>query len=219
MAKQTLRSRDPNRILQRMFTTELHYGMFSDKADCLIGHGIRLFHRKGVHGTGLNELLAAAGMGKSQFYHYFENKEDFVCAVLRREMDVFLSRVASNIRTLECLDDFDAWFEPYLALARLPQNLGCPVGVIASEMSPSSEAVRKVAEESLQRWASAISEAMQGLKNSQPMIAEFDPIQVGQYMACTIQGALLMGRTLQDIAPISNTREQLKHYLNSFRQR
>lgn len=201
-----------------MFTTELHYGMFSDKADCLIGHGIRLFHRKGVNGTGLNELLAAAGMGKSQFYHYFENKEDFVCAVLRREMDVFLSRVASNIRTLDHLDDFDQWFEPYLALANLPQNLGCPVGVIASEMSPSSEVVRKVAAESLQRWASAISEAMQGLKQTQPMVDEFDPMKVGHHMACSIQGALLMGRTVQDAAPIRETRDQLRLYLQSFRQ-
>ena len=29
---------------------------------------------RGVRGTGLDDVLAAAGMGKGQFYHYFHDK-------------------------------------------------------------------------------------------------------------------------------------------------
>lgn len=196
-----------------MYTTELQTALFSDKADCLIAHGIRLFLQKGVQGTGVNEILAAAGMGKSQFYHYFENKDEFVCAVLRRAMDLFLSKIAWNIRTLRSLLEFDSWFEPYLALAGLPGNLGCPVGVIASEMSPSSPVIRRVACESMQRWLDALSEGLNLLKESQPLREDFQPRAFALHLASAIQGGFVLGRTLRSLEPIVSVREQTRHQL------
>ncbi len=216
MSRLLKHSEDPNEVLNYISTQPLDSKRFRNKADCLVGHGIRLFHRNGVNGTGLNELLEAAQMGKSQFYHYFNNKEDFVCEVVRREMDIFLRRIAPSCRTLKCLDDFDSWFEPYLALARLPGNLGCPVGAIASEMSPSSEKVRLAASESLQRWINAIAEGLMTWQAHESLRGDFCPQRTAQYLASTIQGALLMCRSFRSLDPILQVREQLKVYLGGF---
>ncbi len=39
-------------------------------------------HDQGVKATSIDEVLAASGTGKSQFYHYFANKADLVREVL-----------------------------------------------------------------------------------------------------------------------------------------
>ena len=41
-----------------------------------------LFAERGVAGTSLDEVLAAAGAGKGQFYHYFRGRDELVEAAV-----------------------------------------------------------------------------------------------------------------------------------------
>jgi AcrR family transcriptional regulator len=41
-----------------------------------------LFAERGVAGTSLDEVLAAAGAGKSQLYHYFHGRDELVEAAV-----------------------------------------------------------------------------------------------------------------------------------------
>lgn len=201
----------------RAWSGELSLEKCLDKREFLLAHGVRLFHRKGVNGTGLTELLDAAGMGRSQFYHYFENKEEFVCAVVRQEMDFFLERVAPATRRLSSLQGFDEWWEPYIALGHMPDNLGCPVGVIAMESSGSSERVRLASLEALRRWTAALAEGLHELKRAQPLRTDFDPEKVASLVASSIQGALLLGRTYRSTNHIQLAREHVRQLLQSYR--
>lgn len=210
-------SLDVLKILTKAWSRPLSPERYKDKAQYLVLHGVRLFHRKGVNGTGLAELLEAAEMGKSQFYHYFANKEEFVCAVLRYEMDFFLTRVARDARRLESLDQFETWFEPYVALGRLPQHLGCPVGVIAAEMSANSELVRRTAAECLQRWIAAMSDGLAELQRQQPLRSDFDPSAFAEWLAGSIQGALLLGRTMLTDRYVISVRDQALQLLQGYR--
>ena len=112
-----------------------------NKRTLLILHAIRVFHKKGVNGTGIAEVMELAGVGKGQFYHYFGSKDQFICEVVRYTMDYFLKRIAPYTSRLESLAEFDQWFQPYVEFAQLPDFMGCPVGAIASELSPSNPAV------------------------------------------------------------------------------
>jgi AcrR family transcriptional regulator len=47
-----------------------------DKRSELLAIGAREFAEKGFEAASLNEILAAAGLGKSSYYYYFEDKED-----------------------------------------------------------------------------------------------------------------------------------------------
>ena len=205
-------------LLARAFNARLDSERFADKRGLLIAHGIRLFHRKGVNGTGVAELLAEANMGKGQFYHYFESKEDFVCAVLRHEMDFFLKHFSPIMADLPGLDGFEQWFEPYLGLADLPDNLGCPVGVIACEMSGSSAKVRETAAANLLRWTGAMAQGLRCLQSHLPMADDFIPELAAEYIASTIQGALLLGRTFRSNRYILQARGEVKRYLEGARR-
>ncbi len=52
-----------------------------------------LMTTKGYTGVGLAEILAAAGIPKGSFYHYFRSKEQFGEAILQEYFDEYLVRI------------------------------------------------------------------------------------------------------------------------------
>ena len=52
------------------------------KKDALIEAGKGIMLRKGYHGTGVKEIVDAAGVPKGSFYNYFKSKEDFVLSAM-----------------------------------------------------------------------------------------------------------------------------------------
>ena len=48
-----------------------------DKRELILAKGSQVMTRRGYHGTGVMEIVQAAGSPKGSFYHYFASKEDF----------------------------------------------------------------------------------------------------------------------------------------------
>ncbi|MFN8611361.1 MAG: TetR/AcrR family transcriptional regulator [Vulcanimicrobiota bacterium] len=190
----------------------------SNKKTLLILYAIRVFHKKGVNGTGIAEVMELAGVGKGQFYHYFGSKDQFICEVVRFTMDYFLQRIAPYITRLERMADFDHWFQPYVEFAQLPDFLGCPVGSIASELSPSNPSVRATAALCLQRWVLALGEGLAVLQQQNGVAGCFQPLDLAEELACNIQGALLMCRAMQTNRYILQLRERTRERLQQLLQ-
>lgn len=60
--------------------------------------GERLIAHKGFVGVGLAEILAAAGVPKGSFYHYFSSKERFGEALLTRYTTTYLEQLDRLLR-------------------------------------------------------------------------------------------------------------------------
>jgi len=50
----------------------------------------------GLGGASINRVIAAAGMSKSSFYHYFEGKDDLYGAVTQRGLDALLAAMVPD---------------------------------------------------------------------------------------------------------------------------
>ena len=48
----------------------------------IIEGAAELMYERGVAGTPLDDIMAATGTSKSQLYHYFADKDDFIHAVI-----------------------------------------------------------------------------------------------------------------------------------------
>ena len=190
----------------------------SNKRTLLILYAIRVFHKKGVNGTGIAEVMQLAGVGKGQFYHYFGSKDQFICEVVRFTMDYFLNRIAPYTTRLESLSDFDHWFHPYVEFGQLPDFLGCPVGAIASELSPSNPSVRATSALCLQRWVIAMAEGLSVLQQETGAVGRFQPLEMAEELASDIQGALLMCRAMQTNRYILLLRERVRARLTQLVQ-
>jgi AcrR family transcriptional regulator len=59
------------------------------KRDQLLETAWRLFNRDGYHATGIDRILASAGVAKMTLYKHFRSKEDLILAVLEKRSDQF----------------------------------------------------------------------------------------------------------------------------------
>ncbi|UZJ59440.1 TetR/AcrR family transcriptional regulator [Pseudomonas sp. KU26590] len=65
----------------------------SDVRQGILDVGQRIMAAKGYSGVGLNEILAAAGVPKGSFYHYFGSKDAFGEALLEHYFDNYLADI------------------------------------------------------------------------------------------------------------------------------
>jgi AcrR family transcriptional regulator len=59
------------------------------KRDQLLETAWRLFYRDGYHATGIDRILADAGVAKMTLYKHFRSKEELILAVLKKRSDQF----------------------------------------------------------------------------------------------------------------------------------
>lgn len=114
----------------------------------LIDAAIRLFGDEGIRATGIDRLLAEAGVAKMSLYKHFKSKDDLVLAALRRKdqlfRETFLALLATRrdprARLLGVFDAQEKWFARpgfrgclFLnAASELPEG-GCPARQAVAE--------------------------------------------------------------------------------------
>jgi AcrR family transcriptional regulator len=84
----------------------------------LLDAAIELFHQRGVHAVGVNEVARAAGSSKLSLYRYFPSKQHLVAAVLSERSDRihdWLRRETANApagpdRVLALFDLLMSWY-------------------------------------------------------------------------------------------------------------
>jgi AcrR family transcriptional regulator len=101
----------------------------------------RLFYEQGYHATGVNQIIAEAGVAKASFYHHFHSKEELCIAYLhKRHLDWFswLRREVERYDSAqERLLGLFAFLEEWLPNSNFR---GCAFLNIASEFpSPGNE--------------------------------------------------------------------------------
>ena len=78
-----------------------------------------LFYRQGVHPTGVDTIIDAAGVAKASFYRHFPSKDDLVTAWLERRSDEWYAWFDSAVsrrardprrRLLAAFDALGEWF-------------------------------------------------------------------------------------------------------------
>jgi AcrR family transcriptional regulator len=59
----------------------------------LLATAADLFYSRGINATGIDTVIAQAGVAKGSMYHYFSSKEALIAAYLDEESDAWLARV------------------------------------------------------------------------------------------------------------------------------
>ncbi len=86
-----------------------------NRRDDLIAAAGRLFAQEGFQGTGIERLLAEAGVAKMTLYKYFKSKDELVAAALERASVEHIARLESSLegagveRVLSLFDALRSW--------------------------------------------------------------------------------------------------------------
>lgn len=151
-----------------------------------------MFATEGVHGTGINAILARSGVAKDTMYKHFPSKEDLVVAVVQRRDEQWLTGLRDGVtratgdpvgRLLAVFDVLDAQLDA-------PAYLGCLFLTTSTDYPDPTHRVRRASAEHKTRVQAFLSGL--GADAGVP-----DPEALGSALMLLVDGAIC-ARTTQD---------------------
>lgn len=177
-----------------------------------------LFHRHGYHATGLDRIIAEAGVTKGNFYYHFKSKEALAIASIERHFDQMGVAIAqrggagsSPLSTLFSILDYFA--ELIVAQNQAGGVVGCYFGNFGLEMGGENLAVRKRLQAVFTSIRERFEDLLQRALDSGELPADHDPEQIAAIIISLLEGAILMDKTGKEPREVSRAVDFLKAYL------
>lgn len=171
-----------------------------------------LVHRRGFHGTSLNEILEESGAPRgSLYYHFPGGKEELVLEATRQGV-ASVTRLLKEILTgsPDPAEGVRAFVE---AVAHQLHDsgfvFGCPVVPIILD-SPESSALAEVCREALEEWWCVLLQSL-----SSAGIERGHAESLATMIVCAVEGGLILARARRDIAPLDVVAEELASMVQS----
>jgi TetR/AcrR family transcriptional regulator, transcriptional repressor for nem operon len=172
---------------------------------------------QGVEGTSVDRVLERSGAGKSQFYHYFEDKSELVRAVLDHRLQEDLARLGDLLERLDDWEGIRRWFAATVEMQERQGFIGgCPIGSIAAERSEVDEALRPRLVEALRTKGEYLRRGLERMKARGVLREDADPARLADFVTATLQGALLMASVQKERSALEATLEETYRHLRSF---
>ena len=176
-----------------------------------------LMYERGVAGTSTEDVQTAAGVSASQLYHYFGDKRALVRAVIEHQTEAILGFQETLLARLDDLDALRAWADVVVTLQRSRGfRGGCPLGSLASELADGDDAAREDLASSYRRWREAIRDGLADMKQRGELVAAADVDRLATVLLTTLQGGLLLTKTLRDGEPLETSLTTVIDYIASF---
>jgi len=176
-----------------------------------------LMFARGVRGTSLDDVLAVAGVGKGQFYHYFADKDALVRAVIARLAARILDGQRPALDALDSWAAIAAWFD-LLVTSQEGHGCvgGCPLGSLASELADQDEAARADLVAAFDRWEGYLARGLDQMRARGELRAAADPAALAATAMASIQGGLLLAQTRRDVRALRLALDGALAYLRTF---
>ena len=161
-----------------------------------------LFAERGIARTSLDEVLAAAGAGKGQFYHYFRSRDELAAAAVEQrcaQVVTGLTQALGGVSSLAELEQALAGFIAGFEQMGLP---GCPIGTLATEVAGRNEAARLQAAAGFDAWERLLADALARMRQRGELRADAPPAMLATGLLASIEGGMVLSQTRRDVASL-----------------
>jgi AcrR family transcriptional regulator len=188
--------------------------------DRIVGAAATLMHERGVAGTSTEDVQLAAGVSASQVYHYFGDKRSLTRAVIEYWSDAILGAQEPALVHLDDVDALRGWADAIVEAQRANDfRGGCPLGSLASELAECDDTARADLAASYQRWRDAIRAGLADMKDRGDLVEGADPDQLATALLTTLQGGLLLTKTLRDTQALETSLNTMIDHIATFAAR
>ena len=163
------------------------------------------FRENGIAGTGLSELMGAAGLTQGGFYKHFESKDQLVAEAIERSFDQVTGDFwAASIKGKSPDAAFRAIVDGYLSAKHRDHSAeGCPLSALGTELRRSGEQIAEVATEGMKQMIELIAEQLEaGVSPEQAKkraTAVLSAMVGGMVLARLANNVRLSGTILRDV--------------------
>lgn len=185
--------------------------------DRIVAAAAALMYTRGVAGTSTEDVQVAARVSASQIYHYFGDKRSLTRAVIEHQSAAILGIQEPLLASLDDLEALRAWADVIVAFQRANGcRGGCPLGSLASELADSDDDAREDLAASYRRWQDAIRAGLAAMDDRGELIAGADIDRLATALLTTLQGGLLLTKTLRDTEPLESSLHTMIDHIGSF---
>lgn len=180
--------------------------------DKILTEGLRVVHEHGFAGSGVRDIVRAAGVPQGSFTNHFASKEAFGLEII----DLYLARGRDTMRAT-LLDDSQPPLQrlaAYIDFQKERQNQngmrnGCLFGNFAAEASESCDSIRLRLVEVFNEVQKAMAYCLRAAVAAGELPEGFDCDETAGFIVSSLQGANLLCKTHRSTAPI----DRFKHML------
>jgi AcrR family transcriptional regulator len=158
-----------------------------------------LIAERGAAAVSLEDVERAAGVGRSQMYHYFEGRDDLLRAVVDITTDAVLGAQDGLLDDLDSFDAIDRWFAALVALQDARGAVGgCPIGSLVGQLAERDEQTRAALASGFDRWEAPLVDGLTRMRERGELKADADPRTLADVTMAAIQGGLLLTQVRRD---------------------
>ncbi|MBF7730410.1 TetR/AcrR family transcriptional regulator [Pseudomonas sp. N040] len=190
-----------------------------DKRELILAKGAQVMTRRGYHGTGVQEIVQAAGIPKGSFYHYFASKEDFALQALAFTYQPRLQRYAQALGNpavsprARILGYYGGLLQHFSQQERLEYH--CFIGSLSFEMSELLPAIGEQVEAILQESALILQRCLEEAQRAGELSAGEDCANLAAFIANAWQGVLTRLKVGSQTEPVEAFVKRLERLLTA----
>jgi TetR/AcrR family transcriptional regulator, transcriptional repressor for nem operon len=184
--------------------------------DRIVDTAAALVFERGVAGTTLDDVRAAAKVSKGQLYHYFADKDDIVHAVIDRSVELVID-AQPRLANLTSWTAIASWFDDLVRLQAERNAVGgCPIGSLAGELAETDEYARAALAAGYDRWEAPIRAGLEQMRAAGKLRPGADPSRLATATLASIQGGLVLTQTRRDPQQLRIALDAAYAYLRSY---
>lgn len=189
----------------------------NEKHELILAKGAQVMIRRGYHGTGVLEIVQAAGVPKGSFYHYFSSKEDFALQALEHLYQPRLERYQAALMeaSLSPRTRIVAYYSELVAhFARQERpEYHCFIGSLSFEMAELSQPIGQQVEAILLRSVRVLASCLEQARCVGEIDRDADCLALAEFIGNAWEGALLRMKVGSTVAPLTIFLTQLERLL------
>jgi AcrR family transcriptional regulator len=161
-------------------------------------------HANGVAGTTMDQVVEASGTSKSQLYHYFDDKDALVTAVIKMQAARMLERQEPHLEQLSSLQGLRRWRDAIVPFVNDCQGAhGCEIGSLASELTDRSEPARILINATFQTWESYLAAGIRRMQDRGELDASANASELATGLMAAYQGGYLLSQSARSAQPMT----------------
>jgi AcrR family transcriptional regulator len=190
----------------------------STAKDRIITAAGELFHLRGIKGTSVDEVLKRSKTGKSQFTHYFGNKDGLILAVLDRLQSVIRNGEVESNYSIQTWEQFEGWFKRYIDFQDAVEcELSCPLGTIGNDLTGEQKNVRRAVQSFFEWCTGQLARFFAERKAAGELPKATDPDALADFCLTVMEGGMLLTKIQRDTRMFRNAATQALAHVQSLR--
>ena len=165
----------------------------------IVRAGAELVAERGAAGVSLDEVGARASASRSQLYHYFQDRDDLIRAIIDATTDAVLAAQDELFSELDSWAGIDRWFAALEAIQRQRQARGgCPIGSLVGQLAERDPLARAALAGGFDRWEGHLRDGLGRMQHHGTLAPYADPSELATATMALLQGGLLLAQVRRD---------------------